>query len=302
LATLKLGCHTGQQDIELDELRRLWRHLDASGFDLVTVWDHFYESPPRDGNGVAYESTTALAAMALETQNCRVGCYVFGMGYRNPAVLAKALTTIDHLSHGRLCVGLGAGWHIPEHEGYGFVLPEPRERLDRLSEGARVIRAMFTSPSTSFEGKYYRVKDAKNIPQPVQARIPIVIGGGGEQRTLGIAARYGDGWNCTYVPPEVYAHKVDVLRQWCERVGRDPSTLDRSVQLHFSMSSKGVQPSGAQRDGGLWGEPQQVIDRLGEYVEAGAQGVNIAVRPPVDWDALQSYIEDVMPVFQGSRT
>jgi len=114
---VELGVHTGPQDIELDELRRLWRHCDAAGFDLITVWDHFYESPPRDGNGECYEALASLTALALETSRSRVGCLCFGMGYRNPAALARSLTTIDHLSNGRLTVGLGAGWHQPEHEG-----------------------------------------------------------------------------------------------------------------------------------------------------------------------------------------
>jgi alkanesulfonate monooxygenase SsuD/methylene tetrahydromethanopterin reductase-like flavin-dependent oxidoreductase (luciferase family) len=297
VAVLKLGAHTGQQDIELDELRLLWRHCDASGFDLITVWDHFYESPPRDGNGVAYESLTLLATMANDTENCRIGCYVFGMGYRNPAMLAKALTTIDHLSNGRLTVGLGAGWHQPEHAEYGWGLPPVKERLDKLSEGSRIIKMMFSQEVTTYEGTYYRVTNARNIPQPIQKPIPITIGGGGEQRTLAIAAARGHGSNITYAAPEVFRHKMQVLDEWCERYHRDPKTVDRSVQLHFYMSSKGSTP-GAQREGSLWGEPQQVIDRLGEYVDAGAQGINVAIRPPVDWDALQSYIEDVMPAFR----
>jgi alkanesulfonate monooxygenase SsuD/methylene tetrahydromethanopterin reductase-like flavin-dependent oxidoreductase (luciferase family) len=172
VAVLKLGAHTGQQDIELDELRLLWRHCDASGFDLITVWDHFYESPPRDGNGVAYESLTLLATMANDTENCRIGCYVFGMGYRNPAMLAKALTTIDHLSNGRLTVGLGAGWHQPEHAEYGWGLPPVKERLDKLSEGSRIIKMMFSQEVTTYEGTYYRVTNARNIPQPIQKPIP----------------------------------------------------------------------------------------------------------------------------------
>jgi alkanesulfonate monooxygenase SsuD/methylene tetrahydromethanopterin reductase-like flavin-dependent oxidoreductase (luciferase family) len=297
MTAIKLGVHCGQQDIELDELRALWRKVDAYGFDLVTCWDHFYESPPRDGQGVAYESLALLSAMALETQSIRIGCFVFGMGFRNPAILAKALTTIDHLSHGRLTVGLGAGWHIPEHTEYNIPLPSAKERLDKLSEGARIIRRMFTHESTTFRGKHFQVANARNIPQPLQARIPIIIGGGGEGRTLQIAALHGDGSNITYPTPETFKHKMEVLTEWCEKSDRDPAGIDRSVQLHFVMSSKGADP-GPQRDIGIWGEPQQIIDRLGMYVDAGAQGVNIAVRPPVDYDALQSYAEDVMPAFR----
>jgi alkanesulfonate monooxygenase SsuD/methylene tetrahydromethanopterin reductase-like flavin-dependent oxidoreductase (luciferase family) len=297
MAKLKLGVHAGQQDIELDELRTLWRKVDEYGFDLLTCWDHLYESPSRDGQGQSYESQAVLAAMAVETRTIRIGCYVFCMGFRNPAILAKALTTIDHLSHGRLQVGLGAGWHQPEHLAFNVPLPSAKERLDKLSEGARIIRRMFTQESTTFDGKHFKVTNVHNIPQPVQARIPIIIGGGGEQRTLQIAALHGDGSNITYQTPEVFERKMDVLTQWCEKSGRDPASIDRSVQLHFLMSSRGKDP-GPQRDIGIWGEAQQVIDRLGEYADGGAHGVNVAIRPPVDWDALQSYAEDVMPAFR----
>jgi alkanesulfonate monooxygenase SsuD/methylene tetrahydromethanopterin reductase-like flavin-dependent oxidoreductase (luciferase family) len=294
---VELGVHTGQQDIELDELRKLWRHCDEAGFDLITVWDHFYESPPRDGTGVAYESLALLSALALDTSRSRIGCLCFGMTYRNPAVLAKALTTIDHLSKGRLTVGLGAGWHIPEHEGFGIGFPSTKERLDRLSEGVQVVRMMFTRARSNFEGNYYRLKNAANIPPPVQERVPIIIGGGGEQRTMAIAARRADGSNQGYLTAEMYKHKNEVLDQWCERYDRDPKRLQRSVLLHFHMSSKPVLPNAVHASGSIWGEAQQVIDTIGEYVDAGAQLVTFAIRPPIDWEALQSFIEDVKPAF-----
>src|SRR5438552_3455676 len=204
---VEMGVHTGPNDIELDELRSLWRHCDAAGFDLITVWDHLFESPPVDGTHRAHEAIACLSALALDTQRSRIGCLCFGMGYRNPALLAKSLTTIDHLSGGRLTVGLGAGWHVPEHEGYGFGFPPARERLDRLSEGTRVVQMLFTEQRSTFDGEYYQLKDATNEPRPVQARIPIIVGGGGEQRTMRIAARWADGANQAYIAPSDYRHK-----------------------------------------------------------------------------------------------
>jgi alkanesulfonate monooxygenase SsuD/methylene tetrahydromethanopterin reductase-like flavin-dependent oxidoreductase (luciferase family) len=298
VAIVELGVHTGPQDIELDELRRLWRYCDEHVFDWISVWDHFYESPPRDGNGPAYEAIASLAALALETRNVRVSCLVFCMGYRNPALLAKAMTTIDHLSHGRLTVGLGAGWHVPEHEGYGYALPPVKERLDRLSEGIRVIRLMLTQERSDFDGRYYRLDNAANIPQPVQARVPIIVGGGGEQRSLRIAALRADGSNQTYMSAEAYRHKNEVLDEWCEHYKRDPKTLERSINLHFQMTSTGNPEEKPSQGGGLWGRPQQVIDMIGEYADAGALRINVAIRPPLDWDAIQSYAEDVLPVFK----
>jgi F420-dependent oxidoreductase-like protein len=299
---IELGVHTGQQDIELDELRKLWRHCDEAGFDWISVWDHFYEAPNRNNEGPTYEAVALMAAMALETKRARLGCLVFCMNYRNPALLAKSLTTIDHLSHGRVTVGLGGGWHVQEHEAYGYDFPPVKERLDRLSEGVRVIRGMMSKEHSSFQGKYYRTVNIANNPRPVQDRVPIIVGGGGEQRTLSIAARRADGWNVPYIGPDVFAHKSKVLDEWCEKHGRDPKTIEKSVNLHFLMSSKGPRDTSRLREGaaagGVAGEPQQVIDKMGQYVDAGAQRINIAFRPPVDWEALQEYIEDVMPAFR----
>ncbi len=298
MTKVELGIQTGQQDIDLDDLRKLWRYCDANGFDWISIWDHFYESPPRDGTGRAYESVALMAALALETQHVRVGCLVFCMSFRNPALLAKSMTTIDHLSHGRVTVGLGAGWHVPEHEGYGYELPPVKERMDRLSEGMRVMRLMLTQERSNFEGKHFQLKDAANYPPPVQSRVPIIIGGGGEQRTMSIAARRADGWNIAYPSLETYKHKVEVLDDWCEKHGRDPRTLERSINLHFIMSGKGeTQPR--YPAGAVYGPPQQVIDQIGGYVDIGVQRVNIALRPPIDWEAMQSYVEDVMPAFRA---
>jgi F420-dependent oxidoreductase-like protein len=298
---IELGVHTGQQNIALDDLRRLWRTCDENGFEWISVWDHFYEAPNRDNADPTYEAVALMAAMACETKNARLGCLVFCMNYRNPALLAKSLTTIDHLSGGRVTAGLGAGWHVQEHAAYGYDFPAVKERLDRLSEGVRIIRGMTTKEHTTFEGTYYRVNNIANNPGPVNGRMPIIIGGGGEQRTLAIAARRADGWNVPYIGPDVFTHKSKVLDEWCEKVGRR-NPIEKSVNLHFLMSSKGPRDMGALREGaaagGLQGEPQQVIDKMGQYIQGGAQRINIAIRPPVDWEALQEYIEDVMPAFR----
>jgi F420-dependent oxidoreductase-like protein len=295
---VELGVHTGPNDIEVEELRQLWRHCDAAGFDLITVWDHFYESPPVDGTHPAYEAIALLSALALDTRRSRIGCLCFGMGYRNPALLAKSLTTVDHLSQGRLTVGLGAGWHVPEHEAYGFGFPPARERLDKLSEGTRVVRMLFTQERSDFDGEYFQLKDAMNYPRPVQERIPIIVGGGGEQRTMRIAARWADGANQAYMAPEAYRHKNEVLDHWCEHYKRDPKSLERSVLVHFRMSSRGVPNTGPQADGAISGSAQEVIDRLGQFVDAGAERISLAIRPPLDWDAIQRFIDDVMPAFR----
>jgi F420-dependent oxidoreductase-like protein len=312
MASISFGVHTGQQNCSLDELRRLWRHIDASGFDWISVWDHFYETPPIDGTGTAFEAVAAMTLLAADTSRVRVGCLVFCMNYRHPAVLAKALVTIDHASNGRLEVGLGAGWHEAEYKGYGIPFLPIKERLDILEEGVQVIKALFSNDRSDFAGKYYTLSHAACNPKPLQRPPRIWIGGNGERRTLRIAARYADGWNGPYISPEQFRHKCQVLDQWCEQEGRDPATILRTVNVGFYMATDAARErvirqtleaewgSGLeQRAGGfLMGTPQQTIDRIGAYVEAGASRINIALRAPFDWDALQAYIEKVMPAFR----
>jgi F420-dependent oxidoreductase-like protein len=303
---LKLGVHTGQQDIELDELRRVWRYVDQNGWDFLSIWDHFYEAPPIDGTSPAFEAIACMALMAAETEHVRLGCHVFCMNYRNPGLLAKSLLTIDHASHGRLEVGLGAGWHVQEHEAYGFTFPSVKERLDRLEEGVQVIRSLFTEERSNYEGEYYSLNDATLYPRPVQERIPLVIGGRGEKRTLKLAAQYADGWNVPYINLEEYERLNGVLDEWCERLDRDPTEMERSVNLHMLM---GVNEPDAERirteraglfggGGGLSGPPQQAIEMLKRYQGAGAARVSIAIRPPVEWDPLQAFVEEVMPAMR----
>lgn len=307
------GVHIGQQDATIDELRRLWKYCDTHGFQWVSVWDHFYESPPIDGTHPHFEALTMMSAIALDTTNVRVGNYVFCMAYRNPAVLTKALVSIDHLSGGRLEVGLGAGWHVPEHQAYGIPFRPARQRLDVLEEGTIVIKSLLSNEVTDFHGEYFQMNQARMHPKPLQEHVPIWIGGGGEKRTIRIAARHADGWNVAYVSPEGYAHKSSVLDQWCEKEGRDPATIARSLNLSFDMGATPAAAEQARRRlreawgaqaeariaGALVGTPSEVVDRVGAYEQAGVRRLNIAIRPPVDWDALQAYVEEVMPKFRS---
>ena len=306
---LLIGMHTGQQDCSYEELRRLWRLADRSGFHWVSVWDHHYESPPVDGTHPAFETVSIMTALALETTRVRVGCLVFSMGYRNPALIAKAVTTIDHISGGRAEVGVGAGWHEPEYRAFGYEFPRAGVREDMLEEGVQIIRSMLREESTTFTGKHFQVRDAHNSPRPLQPRLRLWVGGGGERRTIPTAARYADGWNVAYVPPETFDRKRQVLEACCEAQGRDPAAIARAVNVGFYM---GVDEADADRKRGLlpWppddpriggmltGTPRQVVERIGRYAEAGAQQLNIAVRAPFDWDGLQAFVEEVLPAFR----
>ena len=309
---MKFGLHIGQQNLSVEELRRLWRWADTAGFDWVDVWDHFYEAPPVDGNGSCFEATTCMAAMACETHSVRIGVLVLGMNYRHPAVLANALCTIDQLSGGRLEIGLGAGWHEPEYVAYGIPFRPIKERMDILEEGVQVVRLLTTRDRSDFAGQHFTLTNAACNPKPVQARPRIWVGGNGEKRTLRIAARHADGWNTPYTSPAEFIRLSGILDQWCEREARDPKAIERNVNLTFHMAASpahlervdeqfretwGPAAEAMRSRGAVIGLPSQAIDLVGRYAESGAARVNIAIRPPVDWDALRAWADDVIPAF-----
>ena len=176
------------------------------------------------------EGWSVLAALARETTRVRLGTLVTGVTYRNPALLAKQVTTLDTISGGRAILGLGAAWNDVEHEGYGYDFPPIRERMDRLEEALTIIKAMFTEERPTFTGTYYRIDQAYNVPRPVQPGGPkILVGGGGEQRTLRIAAKHADMTHWFSLGLEGLKHKTEVLERYCEEIGRDPSTIERTV-------------------------------------------------------------------------
>jgi len=212
---MKFGIHIGHMGGPLAEMRKLWKFADAKGFDWFSVSDHFQESPPRGGDMDCYEAIATLTAAAMDTQRIRLGSGVYCVAYRNPGLLAKSLTTIDHLSNGRVDCGLGAGWHDVEAKAFGFPFPSIGPREDMLEEYAQIMRLLLDPEQrrTSFEGKHFRVTDAPNNPKPVQPRIPIWIGGRGEKRTLRAAAKYADGWNGAYIGPDDWKHLGQVLDQ-----------------------------------------------------------------------------------------
>jgi F420-dependent oxidoreductase-like protein len=201
------------------------------GFDSVWVMDHLYQiemvGPKEDPMLEAY---TLLAGLAARTKTARLGTMVTGVTYRNPALLAKIVTTLDVISSGRAILGLGAAWNDDEHAGYGYDFPPAGERLDRLEEALQICRAMFTEATPSFEGRHYRIQSVLNNPKPVRGRIPVLIGGGGEKRTLRLVAQYGDACNL-FGDPDAVRHKLDVLERHCADVGRDPAEITKTVLL-----------------------------------------------------------------------
>jgi F420-dependent oxidoreductase-like protein len=200
---------------------------ESAGFDSLFVMDHLYQirnvGQPDEPMLEAY---TLLGALAARTARVRLGTLVTGVTYRNPALLAKIVTTLDVVSAGRAILGLGAAWNEQEHIAFGFDFPPTRERMDRLEEALQICRAMFDSKRPTIEGQYYRTHDVLNVPAPV-SRVPILVGGGGEQRTLRLVARYADACN-VFGDPATIRHKLDVLREHCEREGRNPDEITKT--------------------------------------------------------------------------
>jgi F420-dependent oxidoreductase-like protein len=200
---------------------------EAAGFDLVTVMDHFYQirgvGPETNAMLEAY---TTLAGIAARTSRVKLGTLVTGVTYRNPALLAKEVTTLDVISKGRAVLGIGAAWNEDEHVGYGIEFPPIARRMDRLDEAVQIAKLMFTEERPSFEGKFYRIERALNVPRPIQKGGPkILIGGGGEKRTLRILAKYGDIGHWFGGPLDDLKRKKEVFEQHCSEVGRNPSDV-----------------------------------------------------------------------------
>ena len=254
---------------------------EQAGFDSVWVMDHFWQLPPLGGpTQPMLEGYTLLGGLAARTRRVKLGTLVTGVTYRNPALLAKMVTTLDIVSGGRAMLGLGAAWYEEEHDALGFDYPPAGERLDRLEEALQVCRAMFTEEAPSFEGKHYRIEKALNIPRPVQPNGPrIMVGGSGEKRTLRLVAQYADMCNI-HGSPDTIRHLLEVLHRHCADVGRDPGeiTTTRLGSLFLTSSAEEAeQTSGFLRDAAgadfeerfTVGDPGAVIDQVGALVDAG---------------------------------
>jgi F420-dependent oxidoreductase-like protein len=284
-------------------VREVARAAELNGFDTVMVMDHFYQlpllGPPEHEMLEAY---TLLGALAASTETARLGTLVTGVTYRNPALLAKIISTLDVISGGRALLGIGAAWFDVEHRALGFDFPPVRERFERLEEALLICRAMFRGERPTIEGDHYRVEDAINSPAPLQGGdLPIMIGGQGERKTLRLAAQYADILNLTSGWDEL-PRKVDVLRKHCSDVGRESSEISVTMLVSACVGetdaeARSVRDQMLSRRGLDWsslddatramidarflvGGPEQLADRLGRAREQGLTG--IAVNLPAD--------------------
>ncbi len=254
-----------------DDIRAACVHAGSTGWDGLWIADHFMPFSGDDG-GPTHEAWTMLGALADAVPRVRLGTLVSGNTYRYPAVLAKMAATLDNISGGRAVLGIGAGWQENEHTAYGMEYSDVKGRLDRLEEAAELIACLLHNERSDFNGTHYTLANAPLSPRPVQDRLPVMIGGGGEKRTLRITAKFADEWN-VWGTPDVLAHKNSVIDRHCAEVGRDPAEIQRSaVALVFISNDEAELAPLRELDLGrptIVGTPRELIDKMGDYAEAG---------------------------------
>jgi len=269
------GVHAGTEGASIDDVLTYWRKVES-------VWDHFYPILGGAGAG-SFESVATQAALAMATSRVRVGVLVYSVGYRHPAVLANAISTIDHLSGGRVEASLGAGWAKDEYDAYGLPFPDIGERIDMMVEGVECLAGLLHEDRFSFDGRHFQLREASLGVRPVQARVPIWVGGMGEKRTIPLAARVADGWDSPLGPSaQEFERKVQVLERECQRIGRDPSSIHRSVHIGLVKDEQELRDRFGDYKvtdvGGavLFGSDQRVLDGISAFEQAGADQILFA--------------------------
>lgn len=295
---------------QYDTMSRFGRTAEKLGFDSIWVYDHLETVPTRELEPTL-ECWISTAALARDTSTVRIGQMVTCNSYRNPALLAKMASTVDALSNGRLNFGIGAGWYKEEYEAYGYPFPDGPMRLKMLEESLQIIRAMWTEPYATFEGKYYQVREAINEPKGVQQpHIPLWVGGSGEKVTLKLVAKYADACNVSAgTDPQAFRHKYDVLRQHCEKLGRDYNTVLKTVHVFCTLlpddkrdPEKYTEPWRRGRSfeeytqNTFVGTSEQTAIWLNRLVEVGTEYIVIYFRNNLtNTEILQQFVEEVMP-------
>ena len=274
-----------------ENIKAVLETMEAGRWHSVWFFDHLMapvshtdgDFPEEFVKYPIFEGWSLLCATAAVTKRLRLGLLVAGNTYRNPALMAKMAATVDHISNGRLVIGIGAAWHVREHQAYGWEFPSMRERSDRLEEACKLLKTLFMAEDlVDFDGKYYKLHQAPFEPKCVQKpHPPIMVGGGGEKRTLRTLAMYGDIMNISNGPEEV-KRLSGVLERHCETVGRDPSEIRKTVQvpIHIERDEKKAADFRGGQDWKMIGPPQYVIDRAQDFIDAGVDEFTFHMIPP----------------------
>lgn len=301
---LKLGILAWPQYTDWESLERVGRRVDELGYDSLWTWDHLYPIVG-DPNGPIFEGWLTLAGWAAVTERVTLGLMVGANTFRHPALVAKMATTLDHISGGRTVLGIGGAWFQSEHDAYGLDFGSGfGERLDRLDEAVAIMRGMLDGERPSGR-RIYATREVRNEPMPRQAHLPILIGGGGERKTLATVARYADAWNIGGELDRV-RHKDEVLQRWCATVSRDPGEIERTLQAGSFVlrddldEARRVAADIGRRQGGSRGPrpitPRQLAERMAPFVELGFRHLYFDIAAPWDDETLERLIGAVRPM------
>lgn len=297
-----------QQGATYSRLLAVARAAEELGFDGFFRSDHYLVMGDFDGLPGPTDAWVTLAGLARETSRIRLGTLVTPVTFRLPGVLAVQVAQVDEMSGGRVELGLGAGWYEAEHAAYGIPFPPIGERFDRLEEQLEVVTGLLSTPAGrtfSFSGKHYTVVDSPALPKPVQARVPLIVGGGGKRRTPALAARYATEFNAGFLPPEEVAAGLGRVREACEAIGRDPGELRPSVALAACVGRDDAEVArraevmkrdvAELRANTLTGSPAEVVEKLGRYAEVGVRRVYLQLWDLQDLDHLELIASQVAP-------
>lgn len=310
---LELGVALWSQSTDWPDYLDAARRAERLGFDHIWTWDHLL-AIFGDPYQPIFEGYAALAALAASTERARLGLFVGANTFRNPGLVAKIMTTIDHISGGRAILGIGGAWFEREHRAYGFDFGSGfGERLDWLAEAVPAIRTLVDGGEVTSTGGRYTFHRLRMVPGPLQPRLPIMVGGSGEKKTLPIVARWADIWNA-FGSPETLRHKDAVLRARCADVGRDPDAIVRSVgckitlrpteqEAHQALAGilarNGLNPADVADDDTFWtGTPEQIAERMLAYRAVGFHAFLVESPAPYDAETMESLIRDVKPMVE----
>jgi F420-dependent oxidoreductase-like protein len=293
---------------KFETMSRCAIEAETAGFDAIWLYDHFHTVPTPQLETV-FECWTSMAALARDTSTVKLGQMVTCNSYRPPSLLAKMASGVDVMSRGRLILGIGAGWYENEYQAYGYEYPETPERLRMLREALQVIKAMWTQDRADFAGQYYQLRGAINEPKPVQKpHPPIWIGGGGEKVTLKLVAQYGDACNFNADVATV-RHKLNVLREHCETVGRDYDSITKTVEFYTILGDQReidrvvadtarrarVDEAFVRSWHPLAGDAKRIAQIIGDYVEAGIDYFIVNVPNAFEGGVISRFAEEVFP-------
>jgi len=310
---MKIGVQLLPQDVTWNQWREGWLRVDELGFDSNWSFDHVH-APRGAPESDSFEGWVGMGALAALTRNAWTGMLVSPVTFRNPALMVKMATTLDHITGGKSILGVGAGWHVNEHQAYGFGWPSPGERVSRLAEALEITQRMWNrhEQPASFAGRYYRIDRANSNPAPLQSPHPPILVAGSGPRIVGLVAKYADIYD-SWPPLDALQQRFDLLAVACARIGRPYATITRSLSVDYLWA-----PDPAKRESQiaqavavtpgrdpatlrariLYGGPDELIARIHTYLSVGVQQLILHVPSPYDMDGLEHFAAEVLPAFR----